>query len=70
MIGGIALLGVVTGLVASWFVRMIEGSEQRADELAELRRELRAAIDALGEARSAASGTGEASFTDERPPVR
>jgi voltage-gated potassium channel len=51
MIGGIALLGVVTGLVASWFVRMIEGSEQRADatarELAELRRELREAVDAL-----------------------
>jgi voltage-gated potassium channel len=70
MIGGIALLGVVTGLVASWFVRMVEGSERRADELAELRRELRAAVDALGEARARASGTGETSFTDERRSVR
>jgi voltage-gated potassium channel len=70
MIGGIVLLGVVTGLVASWFVRTIEGAGQQADELAGLRRELRAAVDALTEARARASGTGETSFTDERPAVR
>jgi voltage-gated potassium channel len=66
MIGGIALLGVVTGLIASWFVRMIEGSAQHADEtareLAELRRELRAAVDC-----SRASGVRGEAFTDERP---
>ena len=29
MIGGIALLGVVSGLAMSWFVRMIDGAGQR-----------------------------------------
>lgn len=52
MIGGIALLGVVTGLVASWFVRMMSGVEESAEartaaavadlraEIAGLRRQL------------------------------
>jgi voltage-gated potassium channel len=52
MVGGIALLGVVTGLVASWLVRTLSGAEEVAEartaaavselraELAELRREL------------------------------
>ena len=52
MVGGIALLGVVTGLVASWLVRTLSGAEEAAEartaaavselhaELAELRREL------------------------------
>jgi voltage-gated potassium channel len=31
MIGGIALLGVVTGLVASWFVRTLSGAEDSAE---------------------------------------
>lgn len=69
MLGGIALLGVVTGLVASWMVRMVDGSERRADEtareLAELRRELREAV-----GRSGASGTDRGPFTDGRPSVR
>jgi voltage-gated potassium channel len=51
MVGGIALLGVVTGLVASWFVRMLQGAEQAVaertedvlrQEFAELRQEIRA----------------------------
>lgn len=51
MVGGIALLGVVTGLVASWFVRVVEEAEEetaeRAEdtlraELAQLRTEIRA----------------------------
>lgn len=51
MVGGIALLGVVTGLVASWFVRMLKGTEQAVaertedalrQEFAELRQEIRA----------------------------
>lgn len=51
MVGGIALLGVITGLVASWFVRMLKGTEESAqerteailrEELAELKAELRA----------------------------
>jgi voltage-gated potassium channel len=54
MVAGIALLGVVTGLVASWFVRVLKGSEQAAAdrtedvlrrEFAELRRELRSLSD-------------------------
>ncbi|MFC4857810.1 potassium channel family protein [Actinophytocola glycyrrhizae] len=52
MVGGIALLGVVTGLVASWLVRTLSGAEEAAEartaeavhelraELAELRRQL------------------------------
>jgi voltage-gated potassium channel len=46
MVGGIALLGVVTGLVASWFVRVLRGTERTEDtlrkELAELRQEIQA----------------------------
>jgi voltage-gated potassium channel len=49
MVGGIALLGVVTGLVASWFVRVLRGTEAIAErtedilrkELEELRQEIR-----------------------------
>jgi len=53
MIGGIALLGVVTGVIASWFVEKIAGAEQSIEEttrsevqalraeLAELRQELK-----------------------------
>jgi voltage-gated potassium channel len=53
MIGGIALLGVVTGVIASWFVEKIAGAEHSIEEttrteiqalraeLAELRAELR-----------------------------
>ncbi|CRK60463.1 Potassium voltage-gated channel subfamily KQT; possible potassium channel, VIC family [Alloactinosynnema sp. L-07] len=53
MIGGIALLGVVTGLIASWFLERIVGAEESIEEttrtevralraeLAELREELR-----------------------------
>jgi len=41
MIGGIALLGVITGFVASWFVEKIEGEQTSIDvvrqELAEMR---------------------------------
>jgi voltage-gated potassium channel len=45
MVGGIALLGVVTGLVASWFVRTLSGAEETAEArtaaaVAELRTEL------------------------------
>lgn len=49
MVAGIALLGLVTGLVASWFVRVLKGSEQAVAErtedtlkreFAELRQEL------------------------------
>lgn len=45
MIGGIALLGVVTGLVASWFVRLLSGAEESAEArtataVADLRGEL------------------------------
>lgn len=41
MVAGIALLGLVTGLVASWFVRVLKGSEQAVAERTEdtLRRE-------------------------------
>ncbi|HYQ65544.1 potassium channel family protein [Actinophytocola sp.] len=50
MVGGIALLGVVTGLVASWFVRVLRGTEAVAgrtedvlrQEIADLRQEIRA----------------------------
>jgi voltage-gated potassium channel len=35
MVGGIALLGVVTGLVASWFVRMLKHTEQAVAERTE-----------------------------------
>lgn len=53
MIGGIALLGVVTGVIASWFVQKIAGAEQTIEEsirgevqglraeIAELRAELK-----------------------------
>ncbi|MCT2585997.1 potassium channel family protein [Actinophytocola sp. S1-96] len=63
MVGGIALLGVVTGLVASWFVRMLKGTEEAAAEraeqaedvllaeIAELRAEIRAMADHLAEQR-------------------
>ncbi|GAB1512700.1 hypothetical protein JCM33774_47420 [Actinophytocola sp. KF-1] len=57
---GIPLFGMVTGLIASWFVRVVEGSN--ADETA---REP-AALRALG--RRTSGGSGE-SFTDERPRV-
>lgn len=45
MVGGIALLGVVTGLVASWLVRTLSGAEVAAEArtaaaVAELRAEL------------------------------
>lgn len=40
MIGGIALLGVVTGMVASWFVEKINGLEQSLED--STHRELRA----------------------------
>lgn len=74
MIGGIALLGVVTGLIASWFVRMIEGSAQRANEtvreLAELRRELRETVDDLRATHAGVSTTGRESFTDGSSRVR
>jgi voltage-gated potassium channel len=45
MVGGIALLGVVTGVIASWFVEKISGAEQNIerttrDELALVREEL------------------------------
>ncbi len=44
-VGGIALLGVVTGLVASWLVRTLSGAEEAAEArtaaaVAELREEL------------------------------
>jgi voltage-gated potassium channel len=54
MVGGIALLGIVTGLVASWFVRMLRGAEDAVAERTEdvlrreisaLRREVRALAD-------------------------
>jgi voltage-gated potassium channel len=54
MVGGIALLGLVTGLVASWFVRILKGSEQAVadrtqdvlrQELTALRQEIRALAD-------------------------
>ncbi len=32
MVGGIALLGVVTGVIASWFVEKIAGAEQTIEE--------------------------------------
>lgn len=42
MVGGIALLGVLTGLVASWFVSMLKGAEDSVAERTEavLRTEL------------------------------
>jgi voltage-gated potassium channel len=52
MVGGIALLGVVTGMVSSWFVRALSAAEENADnrtaatvadlrvEIAGLRRQL------------------------------
>ena len=45
MIGGIALLGVVTGVIASWFVEKISGAEQSIEkstraEIQDLREEL------------------------------
>jgi voltage-gated potassium channel len=47
MIGGIALLGVVTGVIASWFVEKITGAEQSIErttreEIAEVREEIAA----------------------------
>lgn len=47
MIGGIALLGVVTGVIASWFVDKISGAEENIErstreEIAEVRAELAA----------------------------
>ncbi len=63
MVGGIALLGVVTGLVASWFVRVLEGAENSAadrtdaavgelrSEISELRLQLRDAVERLADVR-------------------
>jgi len=64
MVGGIALLGVITGTIASWLVEKLSGVEQqleRADEalLTEVRSlrselaELRAEINAKGSAEHA-----------------
>ncbi|OLF11368.1 hypothetical protein BU204_30560 [Actinophytocola xanthii] len=66
MIGGIALLGVVTGLVASWFVRTLSGAEETAEArtvaaVAELRAELaglRQQLADLTPEQRAALGTG------------
>ncbi len=49
MVGGIALLGVVTGLVASWFVRVLRGTERTEDTLRQEFAELRQEIQALAE---------------------
>ena len=64
MIGGIALLGVVTGLIASWFVRMIEGSARRADETVRELAELRDAVERLRATCAGVSTTGREAFTD------
>lgn len=70
MVGGIALLGVVTGLVASWLVRTLSGVEEAAEartaaavaelrnELVELRRQLADAQQAAGPDYRVGSGSG------------
>ncbi|MFL6122970.1 potassium channel family protein [Actinophytocola sp.] len=73
MVGGIALLGVVTGLVASWFVRMLKGSEQAAAERTEdvLRQELtqlRQEIRALTDQKNTGRGAPETLTKDDRDP--
>lgn len=53
MIGGIALLGVISGIIASWFVDRTEniraGVERQVRELEELRLQLRDAVERLGD---------------------
>ncbi|WP_233158254.1 potassium channel family protein [Actinokineospora bangkokensis] len=55
MVGGIALLGVVTGVIASWFVEKISGVEESIEEttraeVAALRAEVAALREVLAEA--------------------
>lgn len=76
MVGGIALLGVVTGLVASWLVRTLSGAEDAAEartaaavaelraEMVELRRLLTVQPDT---GRGAAGTTGERSRAADGP---
>jgi voltage-gated potassium channel len=63
MIGGIALLGAITGMVASWFVERIRGAELSIEEanrreLAAVRAELAALRDQLA-GQSAGHGRGQ-----------
>lgn len=65
MLGGIALLGVITGMVASWFVERIKGIEQSIDDHTQLQlREMRAELAALREQLELANGARQA---DEPP---
>ncbi len=57
MIGGIALLGVITGTIASWLVEKLRGAEEAELETAQELRNLRAEIAEL-RAELGARGTG------------
>lgn len=57
MIGGIALLGVITGTIASWLVEKLRGVEQAELETAQELRNLRAEIAELRAELSARSGS-------------
>ena len=68
MIGGIALLGVVTGVIASWFVDKISGAEQNIErttreEIAEVRAELAALRELLVERNGQVSAPRESGST-------
>jgi voltage-gated potassium channel len=61
MLGGIALLGVVTATLASWLVETVEAEQQEADDMRAEIRTLHQKLDLLvkqqGEPSSRADGT-------------
>src|SRR6202008_3932553 len=70
MVGGIALLGVVTGLVASWFVRVLRdtnaATERTEDTLRQEFAELRQEIHALAEQQRAGVAGATEPMNDAR----